>query len=435
MPESSMVGSRIRERRILSGLRQTELAQQAGISPSYLNLIEHNRRRIAGKTLLKLAEALEVEPSLLSEGAEATLIAGLREAAGDNSSDGAELERIEEFAGRFPGWARLLTDQFRRSETLEQTVQTLTDRLAHDPHLADSLHEVISTVTAIRSTASILVDIKELEPEWRARFHRNINEDSRRLAEGAEALVRYLESAPDTEAEIRSPQDELHAFLSDNGYRFDDLENGGGEAAIERLVESGEGLTSEAGRSLARAALHGYRSDAEALPRARLEAAVAKHGVAPARLCEELQMHAACVFRRLVSVSPDLAGPVGLVTCDGSGSLIFRKPIDGFAVPRAAGGCALWPLFQVLGQPLQAVEARITQAGRDRETVTAYAVAEQVSPAGFGQMARYHAHMLLVPDRARGSDTPARDVGVTCRVCPLNDCPARREPSIIAKGF
>ena len=63
MPERLMIGTRIRERRVLNGMRQTELARQAGISPSYLNLIEHNRRRIGGKTLLKLAEALEVEPS------------------------------------------------------------------------------------------------------------------------------------------------------------------------------------------------------------------------------------------------------------------------------------------------------------------------------------------------------------------------------------
>ena len=54
-------------------------------------------------------------------------------------------------------------------------------------------------MTSIRSTSSILVETKELEPEWQGRFHRNINEDSARLAEGAEALVRYLEGAPDTE--------------------------------------------------------------------------------------------------------------------------------------------------------------------------------------------------------------------------------------------
>ena len=79
MPRESLTGSRIRERRSMAGLKQADLARQIGISASYLNLIEHNRRRIGGKLLVNIAQALGVEPSMLTEGAEATLIATLRE--------------------------------------------------------------------------------------------------------------------------------------------------------------------------------------------------------------------------------------------------------------------------------------------------------------------------------------------------------------------
>src|SRR6056297_484007 len=88
MTDPVTIGTRIRERRVMSGIRQTDLARQAGISPSYLNLIEHNRRRIAGKTLNRLADVLGVAPGLLSEGAEATLISALREAAARAGADG-----------------------------------------------------------------------------------------------------------------------------------------------------------------------------------------------------------------------------------------------------------------------------------------------------------------------------------------------------------
>ncbi len=55
--------------------------REIGISAIYLNLIEHNRRRIGGKTAVEHAAAsLEVEPQWLTEGAEAALIATLREA-------------------------------------------------------------------------------------------------------------------------------------------------------------------------------------------------------------------------------------------------------------------------------------------------------------------------------------------------------------------
>ena len=160
MARTSLAGSRIRERRVMMGLRQAELARRAGISASYLNLIEHNRRRIGGKLLLDIAEVLGVEATQLSEGAEAALAGTLREAAADVPGTGAEVEAVDEFAGRFPGWARLLSDQHGRIGRLEQSVEALTDRLAHDPHLAASLHEVLSTVTAIHSSSSILVETK-----------------------------------------------------------------------------------------------------------------------------------------------------------------------------------------------------------------------------------------------------------------------------------
>jgi hypothetical protein len=44
-------------------------------------------------------------------------------------------------------------------------------------------------------------------------------------------------------------------------------------------------------------------------------------------------------------------------------------------------------------------------------------------------------HMLLLPDADNDHGIPLRDVGSSCRICPLRDCPARREPSIIMDGF
>lgn len=436
MPERLMIGTRIRERRVLSGIRQSELAKQAGISPSYLNLIEHNRRRIGGKTLLKLAQALEVEPQVLSEGAEATLISALREAAGEPGTDGPELSRIEEFAGRFPGWAGLLTDLYRRTQGLERTVETLTDRLAHDPFLADSLHEVISSVTAIRSTSSILVETEALEPEWQARFHRNINEDSARLTEGAQALVKYLEGAPNRDAEVQSPQDEMHAYLAARGYHFEELERDvAGPRDVMRLLkdEAAQAMSTPA-QSLTREVLLRYLADARALPLGPFLARVRSVGLQPDRLADATGAAMAQVFRRLAALPGDEVGPVGLVICDASGTLVFRKPIDGFDMPRLAGACALWPLYQVMAQPQVPLRARVRQVGRGGEVVGALAVAGLAEPAGFDRPALMQAHMLLLPDPGGAADE-VRALGVSCRICPIKDCVARREPSIIAEGF
>ena len=187
MARDALTGGRIRERRIIIGMKQADLARQAGISASYLNLIEHNRRRIGGKLLLDIASVLEVEASALTEGAEAALIATLREAGEAVQLNPDEAERAEDLAGRFPGWAAALVTAHRRIAGLERTVETLSDRLSQDPQLAASVHEVLSMAAAIRSTASILADDKDVPTEWRDRFHVNIDQDSRRLADSSKA--------------------------------------------------------------------------------------------------------------------------------------------------------------------------------------------------------------------------------------------------------
>lgn len=415
MSQTVMTGTRIRERRVLSGLRQSELARRAGISPSYLNLIEHNRRRIGGKTLLRLAEILRVEPVALSEGAGAALISALREAAGeqamdhaaDQSGDAPELDRIEEFAGRFPGWARLLADAHHRNDALERTIEALTDRLAHDPHLAASLHEVISAVTAIRSTASILVETEALEPEWQARFHRNIDEDSGRLTESAQALVRFLEGTPNQDAEIKAPQDEVQAYLEANGHHFAVLERESARPSdVERLLSAARHDLSAPALALTREVLLQYLRDSRALPLGPALRLVAAEGPDPTALARQAGTDLPTAFRRLATLPEAQAGPVGLVVCDASGTLIFRKPFPGFAMPRIAGACTLWPLYQVLSHPQVPLRLRLRQAGRRRETVQAMAAAEQAAPPGFGQPPLVRAHMLLLPDDGDAAAKP-----------------------------
>lgn len=435
MAHTPMIGSRIRERRVMNGLKQSELARRAGISASYLNLIEHNRRRIGGRTLIRLAEVLGVPAGLLSEGAEATLLAALREAAARAEAEGrggAETARTEEFAGRFPGWAGLLADLGHQRVRLEDTIKALTDRVSHDPHLAASLHEVISTVTAIRSTASILAETRALEPEWQNRFHRNLDEDSLRLATGAEALVRYLEAAPDARADIKSPHDELHAFLEEHGFHFPALESTGGAARIEALISRTGRLETDAARSLARDLLTRYVRDAARLPLSVISGAIAVHGTAPGAIADVTGTDMATVFRRLAMLPEAVAGPVGLVVCDGSGTLTLRKPVLGFDIPRSAGACALWPLYEVLARPGTPLRLRLRQGDA---RVLALAVSDTLVPARFDRPGVAHPYMLLLPDPGREVAGPAREVGMTCQLCPLSDCEARREPSILESGF
>ncbi|WOI29433.1 MULTISPECIES: helix-turn-helix domain-containing protein [Sulfitobacter] len=426
-----LTGSRIRERRVMAGVKQAELAQQSGISASYLNLIEHNRRRIGGKLLLNIAHALGVEPQALTEGAEAALIAALREAAEDAGLMGPEGDRADEFAGRFPGWAKVLATSQRRIDALEQTVEALSDRLAHDPQLATSMHELLSTAAAIRSTASILAETDSLQPEWRDRFHANIHEDSRRLSDSAQALVTYFDNSAETREVAHSPQAEVETFLAAHDYRFDALEQADTpQDAIAALVGEAEALKTKAARHIATGVLQQIARDAAALPLNRLEGAVAERGHDPARLAQALEQPMGRVLRRLASL-PDLGA--GLVVCDRAGSVTFAKSVEGFTVPRFGACCPLWPLFAVQGQPGLVMKSRVMQMGRGQAQFEAIATCEVQAAAAYNTPPLSQSVMLLLP--VPSGAAPAQPVGATCRICPVEGCRARREPSILRDGI
>jgi len=436
-----LAGTRIRERRIDLRIRQADLARDCGISPSYLNLIEHNRRRIAGKLLADIARRLEVDPAVLSEGAGAARLQSLRAAVGQFPGLSVEYARAEEFAGRFPGWAQLVSMQSDRVGELERTIQTLSDRLAHDPYISASLHDVLSTVTSIRSTSAILAGEDEIPPDWQKRFHRNLYEDSQRLAETSQAFVNYLDAGADTTRDIKAPQDEIDAWLRARDHRFDELEEPGepveDSAAIDtrvtELVTEAAELQTASARGIAREILVQYRCDAADLPREVLTASLGRGPIDPGRIAAELNVSAATVLRRLASLPSDVPGvPLGLVVADLSGAFLYRKEIDGFPLPRFGAGCPLWPLYQTLLNPLTPIAASVVQQGSPERRFRTFAIGEPVGPVTFGRPVVHRSVMLIVPEAKSDARDTAIPVGSACRICPRDACPARREPSVLS---
>lgn len=429
MPASALTGTRVRERRQLLGLRQADLARSVGISASYLNLIEHNRRRIGADVLNRLADALGLDPAALAEGAEGARIEALRAAAA-TAPDGLrpEIDRIEDFLGRFPGWGDLVAAQQVRVAQLEQMVAALNDRISHDPHLSSALHEVLSAVSSVRSTAAILAETEDISPEWRARFHANLHADSERLAVGAEALVAYLDASGDDPGVpgAAAPQEEMEVWLNARGWHLPELEEGGGGPTA--LQDEIAALASGAARVLAQAWVSRAAAEARALPLARFRTEMVRLGRDPALMAAEFGVDVAAVMRRIATLP---GATEGLVICDASGALLLRKPVDGFAQPRYGAACPLWPLYAALSRPGSPVEALAEMPGPVPRRYRLRAWARQHHPQGFGGVEVREALMLIAPDAAPAG-TPALQLGGSCRICPRDACPARREPSILS---
>lgn len=428
MPVIGIAGSRIRERRIDKGMRQADLAQTVGISPSYLNLIEHNRRRIAGKLLSEIGRALEIAPDQLTRGADTAILDGLRGAAAEMSLT-VEIARTEEFAGRYPGWGNLIVAQAKRLASLEQQVQVFSDRMTYDPELAGSLHEVISAVTSIRSSASILVGGENLDADWEARFHRNIYDDSIRLAESSEALINYLDSSKADGTPHLAPLEEVEATLAKADYHFPAIEEKGA-AAIGTIMRDA-GLRGAAAKTVLEAHLQIYAADADKMPLNIFSNAAISTVYDPVQLATQFGVEIAAVFRRLACLPADGEHPpMGLAVADSSGALLLVKHVAGFAMPRSGAGCPLWPVFTAFSRPNQPIRAEVTLPGANAQRLLCYAVAHPIGMIGFDVPQLLRSTMLVIFDQPQGC-APAISVGVSCRICPRDSCAARREPSVI----
>lgn len=419
-----LTGGRVRARRTELGMKQKVLADACGISPSYLNLIEHDKRRIGGGLLLKLAAALEVEPRVLSGTVDRDITAAMQDAARAFPETNAATEEASLIVSRHPGWARLLVEQHRQIGQLNDVIDSLGDRMAHDPYLSASMHNVLTSVTAIRSTSAILAQSDDLEPEWQARFHRNVYEDSQRLAAATETLVTYLEDEEGALTADRLPQDALDSWLDRNEWHFPGLETD--EETAENVVarDSWKSLTA---RTMALAFLDRYRTDAASLSYSVLKKALAQ-GASPYEISQEYGLSLPLVFRRLASILPtdskSNAG-FGLVGCDAAGALTFRKTIPGWVVPRYSAACPYWPLFESLQRPMQPLQSVVTVAGRDEARFSVTAFCEMFHPDGLSGVAVRQAWMLIEPFHGQGES--GHRVGASCRICPEPHCSARRE--------
>ena len=104
-------------------MTQVDLARRIGISASYLNLIEHNRRALPAELLIRLTEVLPVDLKTLSPDQDGRVLGELLEAFGDPLFDDLDVLAgdVREFAMNFPpaGQAvlRLLRSVSRGSES------------------------------------------------------------------------------------------------------------------------------------------------------------------------------------------------------------------------------------------------------------------------------------------------------------------------------
>jgi predicted transcriptional regulator/transcriptional regulator with XRE-family HTH domain len=249
------IGARIRDRRRERGLTQTALAAEAGISASYLNLIEHDKRAIGGALLRRIAEILEIEVGHLSGSDDTRLAQDLVELARSLGGEPLPESSALNFVARFPEWARAFVHLHRRYRESADSALALSDRLSQDPALVELSHAMLTQVTAIRSFAEILDSHGDLAPDERARFAGIVSAQSDELANSAREMLSLLGS---TRGPVRSstPREEVDDFIIAHGNHFPVLEQAADHLRAE-LTDAGANLAAAVDERLTRA--HGLQ--------------------------------------------------------------------------------------------------------------------------------------------------------------------------------
>ena len=131
MDKKVMLGHRLRRLRREHALSQVQLAEQLEISPSYLNLIEHNQRPVSAVLLLKLARIFDLDLQNFAEDDEGRILAGLREVFADPAlgiGDSVGAQDLRELAELAPPMTQAVIELYRAFRQARHEVEALAER-------------------------------------------------------------------------------------------------------------------------------------------------------------------------------------------------------------------------------------------------------------------------------------------------------------------
>ena len=446
-----------RIRRIRSGLNltQTAMADELGISPSYLNLIERNQRPLTVQLLLKLASTYKLDLDELQGAGDENLLSQLKEAFSDPLLTGEipdrseliefteatpnvasamvklyrgyreSLERLsglssmmaKEGAGEMQTASRLPVDEMRQAfeqsspyiPAIEQAAENLRGQL----DMRDGLMAALKLW--LRHEHGLVVQVLPIEtmPDWRRRFDRHSNRllISERLSPADQMQEIALEVALLSESKLIDEEVEFLKLSSDEAKRLARFE-------FARLMALAIILPYERFYMAARR----LKYDINML-RSRFGVTFAQ---AAWRLTMLQKSGMACV-------------PFFVMETDAAGNRIRRAGASGFPVTRFGGDCPKLIVHQAFGSPGQIfAEAVVTP-----QDVVFVVIGRTIEGLRSGYFDRPQRTALLIGFDVQFAEEVVYADGLTgegarkpvtigpgCRVCERPGCISRAHPPL-----
>jgi predicted transcriptional regulator/transcriptional regulator with XRE-family HTH domain len=455
--DSSRLGAKVRALRRRQQLTQVQLAQRLGISASYLNMIESNRRPLPAGLLIKLAQVFNADLHTFASDEDAHLIGSLLEAFSDPLFEPYGLAAMEmrELVTATPSLARAVLALYRAYQSQRQSTESLASRIIAG-------QEGVGGVDRAQVPSEEVNDLLQKHNNHFPELEQGAEELSRkaRFDQGqlAAGLARYLEKTYGVEVRIArrgeakgvlrryDPETKVLALseLLPTRSRAFQLAHQiallAQRAALDR-VTADPVLTTDESRALGKVALANYFAGAVLLPYAPFLQAVREERYDIDVVGRRFAVGFEQVCHRFTTLSrPSQSGiPFHMIRIDVAGNISKRFSASGIRFARFSGACPKWNVFAAFMTPGM---IRI-QVSRMPDGVAYFCIARSVQRdsggyhaqppvhvIGLGCQVQYAREMVYADGVDLDNLDTATPVGITCRVCERTDCEQRAFPSL-----
>jgi predicted transcriptional regulator/DNA-binding XRE family transcriptional regulator len=457
--EPPRLGAKVRALRRRENLSQVQMAQRLGISPSYLNLIESNRRPLPAALLIKLAQIFGVDVYAFGGDDDARLINDLLEVFADPVFDAYSLAStdLRDLAVNHPQVARAVLALYRSHKTQREASEELASRLQSSDHgdestgmdrlqlpseeVTDLLQKHMNYFPELEDGAEELwkkarLEVDELYTGLIRWLDKHLGVHVRIARGGVErgVLRRY-----EPEKKILT----LSELLPTRSRTFQLAHQVAlltQHARIDRIVTDGH-LTTEESRALARVGLANYFAAAVMMPYGPFLDACRQERYDIDVIGRRFRLGFEQVSHRFTTLRrPGAEGiPFHMIRIDLAGNISKRFSASGIRFARFSGACPRWNVFAAFMTPGM---IRI-QLSRFPDGTTYFCLArtlhkdsggyhavQPVQAIGLGCRIE-HARELVYSDGIDLENAQmATPVGITCRLCERIDCEQRAFPSI-----
>lgn len=448
MPDRKLfLGARLKRLRRDLGLTQTRMAEDLGVSPSYLNHLERNQRPLTAQVLLRLAETYDIDVRSLSADHDAADVRDLGEVFADPLFRDLAVPRHElaEVAENAPGVADAVMRLYRAYGDRRRLAEFGALPRAEEGAEGLALTPSDWVRDYIQTQRNYFPDLDEageaLARELKAELGGFAAAARLRLAERHAIQVRVVpaEVLPDSVRRYDHHRRRLmlSELLGEAGRTFSiayQLGVAERDAQLNAIAERA-GPPDAAVRRLLKVSLANYLAAAAMMPyeafRENCERTSHDLELIAARFGASFEQ----VSHRLTTLSrPTSRGvPFFMLRVDAAGNISKRFAGASFPFSRFGGSCARWRVHEAFRTPGRILSQIVETPDGARYFTLARAVNRVAGPAarddvglaiGLGCELKYASRLIY----ARGLDLAqplVTEIGPACRVCERPACAER----------